>query len=238
MAQWATWPVSEADLYARHLWLMQQHEWHEKMIMDPLYSDMQIAGWWLWGLCATIGLDWCAGVPRKTLPFLGHGGQGVHRGHGIQGKTLQVQEAIAALSQRLERVRICCGDWQRVCTPAVLNALETQPLGIFLDPPYGKHLRDTKTYRADTDPAQEVAEWARRIAGRTNTRIVLAGYVGEHAMPGWTSHRWKAKGGLGNQGNGRGKANARLECLWFSPQCAVQQIDLFQAQEGSTCVVQ
>ena len=235
VAQWATWPVSEADLHARHLWLVQQDDWHARMTTDPLYYDVQIAGWWVWGCCAWIGSGWCHGVTKKQRPHLGHSGMGVHRkgpdlhryGLGVQGKDVQIQEAIAALAARFARVRICCGDWARVCTPVVLNALRQQSLGIFLDPPYSLARRDTDLYRRETDPAAACAAWARAHASRPNTRIVLAGYVGEHDMPGWTVHTWKANGGLGNQGTGRGKANARLECLWFSPQCQVQQLGLF-----------
>lgn len=72
-----------------------------------------------------------------------------------------------------------------------------------------------------------VAAWARSIQDRPNTRIVLAGYVGEHDMPGWTVTQWKTTGGYGNQGTGRGKANAHQECLWFSPQCTRKQLSLF-----------
>jgi hypothetical protein len=51
--------------------------------------------------------------------------------------------------------------------------------------------------------------------------ICLAGYDTEHEMPeDWSVYRWKAHGGLGNQGNGRGKQNAAREVLWFSPACA------------------
>src|SRR5215471_9186111 len=37
VAQWADWPVNEADQHARHLWLIQQADFRERMIRDPDY---------------------------------------------------------------------------------------------------------------------------------------------------------------------------------------------------------
>lgn len=50
--------------------------------------------------------------------------------------------------------------------------------------------------------------------------LCLCGYQGEHTMPeGWVVVPWKAKGGYGSQGKGRGRENAAREVLWFSPAC-------------------
>ena len=39
-------------------------------------------------------------------------------------------------------------------------------------------------------------------------------------MPdGWKPLRWKAAGGYGSQGAGRGRENAAREVVWFSPHC-------------------
>lgn len=35
----------------------------------------------------------------------------------------------------------------------------------------------------------------------------------------WECVRWKARGGYGSQGNGRGRQNAEREAVWFSPSC-------------------
>ena len=52
------------------------------------------------------------------------------------------------------------------------------------------------------------------------SRIAPCGYEGEHEMPpSWTTLRWKAKGGYGSQGDGRGRENAEREVAWFSPHC-------------------
>lgn len=86
VAYWADWPVNEVDLHARHLWLVNQHEFRERMMVDPEHFDAKIAGWWVWGLSAWIGGGWCD-VSKvkdvgKQLPKLtgdsGASGSGVH----------------------------------------------------------------------------------------------------------------------------------------------------------------
>jgi hypothetical protein len=93
VAHWADYPVQEADLTARHAWLVSQGEtWFaDRMFDDPDFYDTKIAGWWVWGACMWIGSGWCSlsysrhsgrtkdgGVEQKR-PVLGHGGKGVHR---------------------------------------------------------------------------------------------------------------------------------------------------------------
>ena len=68
-------------------------------------------------------------------------------------------------------------------------------------------------------------------------RIALCGYDTEHgdAMPdGWHAHAWKSRGGYGSQGNGRGRANAGRETVWFSPHCInpIETLPLFRGKEA------
>jgi len=109
VAQWADWPVNEADLHARHTWLMQQQAagFRERMMSDPEYYDPQVAGWWVWGISQWIGSGWCR-TDRTTdeswrgrfdrqpkvdhkRPRLDRGGRGVSRQipclHGDSGAT-------------------------------------------------------------------------------------------------------------------------------------------------------
>lgn len=53
------YPVSEADLHARHVWLLAQTDFRERMLTDPEYFDPKIAGWWVWGISSWIGSGWC-----------------------------------------------------------------------------------------------------------------------------------------------------------------------------------
>lgn len=93
-AEASDWPVNEADLHARHLWLVNQLEFRERMKTDPEYFDARIAGWWVWGISQWIGSGWCSrpdwtgrtnagrvdrGIHRKRpMVHGGHTGKGVH----------------------------------------------------------------------------------------------------------------------------------------------------------------
>lgn len=85
VAKWADWPVNEADLFARHLWLVKEgREVLERIDGDPDFYDAKIAGWWLWGCAAWIGSGWCSGTGpwvrgEDGRPHLGDAGQGVNR---------------------------------------------------------------------------------------------------------------------------------------------------------------
>lgn len=84
VAQAADWPVNEADLHARHKWLVNQDEFRERMHTDPDFFDVKIAGWWVWGLCQWIGGGWCVEPNNHKHPKLDGIGKGIHSdsGHG------------------------------------------------------------------------------------------------------------------------------------------------------------
>jgi hypothetical protein len=163
------------------------------------------------------------GVHRK-LVHLGAAGRGVHRKRVHLGNAGQGEEGLGAwmvaLAERLRRVRVCCGDWTRVCgpTPTVKQGLT----GVFLDPPYSTEAgREGNLYAVDSGAvAHDVRAWALEHDDDPRLRIALCGYQDEHAMPdGWVSVAWKAHGGYGSQGQGRGRANALREVIWFSRHC-------------------
>ena len=91
----ADWPVNEADLHARHLWLVRHvhtDEWRERIKTDPDFFDAKVAGWWVWGISQWIGSGWCAAPKGQALepvdrqrPNLQQS-QGVQRGRGAAGK--------------------------------------------------------------------------------------------------------------------------------------------------------
>ncbi len=240
------WPVSECDLTARHLRLVAaREEVTERLVADPEYYDVTLAGWWIWGACCWIGSGWCdgggpwvveggcvvkgdgVGVNRK-LPHLGDRGRGVNRKlpHlGDRGRGAwrpgPVDRWFGALSDRLRAVRIACGDWLRVLGPAVLLPNGVAPGAIFLDPPYSRDLHAVD-YAAGGDPSGEVRAWCVEHGDDPSLRIALCGYGEEHDElegHGWTVEAWKAHGGYGSQGQGRGRDNAAAERIWFSPHC-------------------
>jgi D12 class N6 adenine-specific DNA methyltransferase len=70
VAHYADWPVNEADLYARHLWLVTKGvSIVEQIRADPDWYDVKIAGWFVWGSCCWIGAGWCAGASSWGKPF-------------------------------------------------------------------------------------------------------------------------------------------------------------------------
>ncbi|OFW58422.1 MAG: hypothetical protein A2Y75_01555 [Candidatus Solincola sediminis] len=143
-------------------------------------------------------------------------------GRGVNGaRAGSIAEWFAALSARLARVRVCSGDWSRVCGPSVTYKIGLT--GIFLDPPYADTAKRTsKIYREDSVVvAHAVREWAIANGNNTKMRIALCGYDGEHVMPAsWECVAWKARGGYGSQGLGENEnENNTKERIWFSPHC-------------------
>jgi hypothetical protein len=233
VARWADYPVNEADLLARHAWLLSLADFRARMRAEPEYFDAKVAGWWLWGICSWIGSGWCR-TPAQQLPHLGDAGRGVHRRKlphlGDAGRGAAILDYMGALAERLREVRVACGDWTRVLGESV--TVKHGVTAVFLDPPYsdGEHSVD---YAAGTgDVADAVREWALDNGGNPLLRIALCGYAGEHEMPSWHEVAWKAHGGYGSQSEGRGRENARRERVWFSPHCAAPEWSLF-GQDGA-----
>ena len=78
VARHADWPVNEADMHARHEWLVNRVEFRERMHTEPDLYDVKIAGWWVWGLCIWIGSGWCSEPRNHKHPKLDGIGKGVH----------------------------------------------------------------------------------------------------------------------------------------------------------------
>lgn len=255
VACYASDPVNEADLLARHRWLVDTGAERIASIEDdPAHYDPMVAGWWVWGISAWIGSGWCAGrgvhrqlphlggtgkgVHRKR-PHLGNAGQGVHRrrphlnaGQGVNrqlpgsSRRIRITDYLRALAERLEDVRVCCGDWTRVVTRGALShGSSVGSVGVFLDPPYAADLRDSRCYAVDDVTggtlSAKVREWAVTHGDDPRLRIVLAGYEDEHAehMPStWRVHAWTGSGGY-SKPDSRSLSNRHKERLWLSPGC-------------------
>ena len=219
VASYADNPVNENDLHARHIWLVNyRDELVPRLEGDPDYYDAKIAGWWVWGICCWIGSGFCSGkgpwqVINRQLVHLGNAGRGVNR------QLTGISEWFEMLSARLRRVRVCCGDWSRVCSPTVTT--KQGLTAMFLDPPYGKDAdRCDNLYANDSlSVAGDVVRWAIEHGDDPLMRIVLCGYEGEHKMPdSWECVEWKANGGYASQIS-KGSVNATRERVWFSPHC-------------------
>ena len=104
---------------------------------------------------------------------------------------------------------------------------------VLLDPPYADDEHAIK-YAGAANVSNDVRTWAIEHGSHPDLRIALCGYEGEHQMPAdWTVVEWKAQGGYGSQGNGRGRENAARERIWFSPSCLRPDAGLFGLLEES-----
>lgn len=137
---------------------------------------------------------------------------------GVHRKESDLAMYFQALATRLRRVRVCCGEWDRILGPSPTSKLGLT--GVFLDPPYTSD-RDPNVYNEDSEGlSKRVRDWAIANGDNPLLRIALCGYEGEHEMPsGWEKIAWKAHGGYGTQGNGQGRENSHKERIWFSPHC-------------------
>ena len=249
VAHWADWPVNENDLHARHAWLNDQRaDLTRRLEGSPDFFDAKIAGFWCWGTCLWIGSGFCSGngpwrVVDRQLVHLGDKERGINRqlvhlgdkGRGepiasaSEIRTQALIETMQALQDRLRNVRVCCGDWTRVCGPTPTWRFGTT--AILLDPPYDES-RTPDLYAVDSKTiAAEVSRWCVENGNNKLLRIALCGYEGSFDPPiGWATVEWKARGGFGSQGDDTGRANARRERVWFSPGClsARGQVELFQ----------
>jgi hypothetical protein len=238
----AAWgPVAEIDYHARLAWLQQRRTpdlvaWLEG---DPEHHDAKAAGWWLYVLACGIGDPFGPGPWRvidghlRKLPHLGDAGQGVNRklphlgnaGQGVNRELPHLGDAgrgqligyMQQLADRLQRVRITCGSWERVVKPSVTRSGTggDGARAIFLDPPYAT---SGDLYAESSEGiALMVREWC--MTASREMRIILCGYDNEHdalLACGWVVTQGKAGGGAGYSTN---PVNGRRERLWLSPAC-------------------
>ena len=234
VAQYADNPVNENDLHARHIWLVHQRDaLRTRLDGSPDWFDVKIAGFWVWGISCWIGSGFCSGNgpwgldDERQLVHLGDAGQGVNRqlvhlgnaGRGVNRKLVHLGDYLSGLAERLREVRVCSGDWSRVCGPCV--TFKHGLTAVFLDPPYADAAqRADNIYREDSlTIAHDVREWAVENGDNPLLRIALCGYEGEHEMPdSWECFEWNAGQGFGGQAADR-TLNGKRERVWFSPAC-------------------
>lgn len=249
-ARWADWPIIEADLNARHAYLVGRREsLLRRLEGDPDYFDPKIAGWWVAGVCGWIGSGYCSGdgpwivrdgelVDRRG--DLSNAGQGINRQMphvGDAGRGAFIEEWFGTLAARLRDVRVLSGDWTRCLTESLTTRHGVT--GVFLDPPYGDEIEQTRVYATDSGTvAADVRAWCIENGNDSMLRIALCGYEGEGHEElldyGWTAHAWRTSGGYGGGRGGVGDANRHKERIYFSPACIdLSEPDLFSLDEES-----
>ena len=164
---------------------------------------------------------------NRQLPHLGNAGKGLNRVGDFTSGTRRghLLEYMRDLAERLCLVRVCCGDWSRICGPSV--TFKHGITGAFLDPPYADTAgRTNNVYSSDCNQvAHDVRKWAIANGDNPDLRIALCGYEGEHLMPeSWDCVQWKATGGYGSLGNNQARENSAKERIWFSPHCLRQSV--------------
>lgn len=231
VAEALDWPTNETDLFARHIWLVQQSEGLlARLHADPDYYDARIAGWWAWGACNWIGSGWCSGKGPWTLvdgAVVRNAGQGVNRKlpHLSAGRGAFIRDWLAELGTRLRDVRVACGDWQRVVADSVTVRHGTT--AVFLDPPYTKGAMDYAAGGVGGALASEVRMWCAENGRRKGLRIVLCGHAGEHdelLSRGWTTRKWNARKGYATTSDA--VENSASETLWVSPACMAEKPEI------------
>jgi DNA adenine methylase len=136
---------------------------------------------------------------------------------GTEGQGAGIERYFTTLSERLRNVRVVCGDWKRVVSPAVLSN-NKKLTGVLLDPPYTKGNQQYGAGGTGGDIANAVRLWAIANGDNKMLRIALCGLEGEHSMPaGWKRVKWHA--GKGMSLSKEAMADRKLETIWFSPHC-------------------
>lgn len=141
VAHYANNPVNEADLTARHIWLVNSgRERIARIQGDPDWYDAKVAGWWVWGICCWIGASWCAG----NGPWSSFDGQLIHlsEGHGVSRRRVSLGRGRGVSRQRVQlgnagigvnRRRFHLGNAGRGDMPGVLRTSvhdEPEPHGV------------------------------------------------------------------------------------------------------------
>ena len=203
------WPTNEADLIARHSWLVRNAPGLLQLLeADPDYYDAKVAGWWCWGACNWIGSGWCSGtgpwrhdgqklVDDRKLPHLGDAGQGVNRqlphlgnaGQGVNRQLPHLGNAGRGRSAYIYEWFAALMDRTRGVRVAagdwqrVLTDSVTVRhglTGVFLDPPYTKGAMDYAAGGVGGELADKVRAWCAKNGNDKRLRIVLCGHAGEH----------------------------------------------------------
>ena len=234
VARYAANPVIEADLHARHGWLLNQKPALRELMEHPDRYDAKIAGWWVWGMCAGIGGIWCSGDGSWHLTDAGSiekmdskgdvegfrkqifnsGAIGILSVSIGENRIKAVTDWMIELQGRLREVRVSCGDWSRIMGRSFLELGGLS--AVFLDPPYE---RGNFQYGDGTDRsvAHDVRTWCAANGDNDLLRIALCGHDGDHdelLELGWDKRYWKAQNGYA-----RKSELWKGEAIWFSPHC-------------------
>ena len=251
-AHWADNPTLHHDLTARHGWLKKWKKEHSIRLMeDPDYYDVKVAGWWVWGISIWIGGGWCS-ADWESRPYadcrLGGKGISAQRLTGLKDKRpltkdsvsgagisaqrqdlIDIRATFRVLSDRLKGIITLNRSWEAALTSTMLAdtpSCADYRRAVFMDPPYLTAARHNTIYDSDFDGSSDDTanaswEWAKQHGERH--KIAYACHDGDFDLPaGWD------KAVMSFKGVWRKDKNTKQDCVMFSPACrSAAQTDLF-----------
>ena len=166
---------------------------------------------------------------QQQLPNLAHNnGIGCNRTQDISPTRCRTKdERLADLKQymrklqdRLRFVRVCNGNWDRVCSPTV--TYRHGLTGLFLDPPYSlEKNKQTNVYGELSKQGNLNADLTKFLLENQNIdgfRIAICGLEGEYDLPKkyWDCVEWMGNSGYADKTKNK---NREKERIWFNKQC-------------------
>ena len=203
----------EVDLCAWHTLLAKSEaSLREKLIDNPKYFDLELAGRYIWAARGWIGgglgfqnLNVKNKMPRAKIS--------TWRSGSAEMELMMLKEATRGL-------QTFCGDFERPLKS------DTQLKGktvAFFDPAYPHWICSQAYASYDALACKRSRDLAIKLGTDKNIRVGWCGYSRFHDQffpPDWERLRWQTSGGYALQSpDGRGRINAADECIWFSPNC-------------------
>lgn len=235
---YALMPIHELDYHATGQLLADDEALLTECLRSNLYyCNPRMAGYWLHTIKWSIHVYTTLGYPRssdtititpektnqyvnsKAIPVLSD----AHKAFYDRAQTMQTAKKI---TQRLEKVRIINGHWDRVLNIKSFEKVSNDT-AVFLDPPY---TGTEDIYATKTNVATDVLDWCIENGDNPDIKICLCGYEGNEKLAehGWTPHYWESTRGHRNIDKNQ---SHKTEVAWFNPQCHQPQPDLFDTLE-------
>ena len=195
VAYHADYPCYQHDLYARNRFVMRWVSGESRRLLeDPKYFDAEIAGWWLWGVCASPNGSKFGLIDAGAHPETG--GRGVNvlaaKYPGEVGSGERLRDVMQTLASRLSRVSVMAGDWTSTVAERRLNGNRQvkgdgsdHTVGVFLDPPYKIMREERAVYLLDelSDTcADDAYRWALQNGDRYRIAYCMEGRNREDAI--------------------------------------------------------
>lgn len=244
----ADWPIVEIDLFARHVWLVNNKaEIVDRLHADPEWHDPVAAGWWVWGSCCWIGSGWCSGTgpwnivdgkPAKVeeaerqqgvyrkLPEL-NSSRGVARqlpiltaNQGVNRNTKDPESLVEWFRDLSIRLRHVRITFGDWERVLGRSALEVHGTssGVLLDPPYPEGWDVKSAYAGQTEDARALCERVFTAAVELHERGNRVVLCGYEGT--WEPPpKWTSRKWKPKRGYATSDENRGREVLWCSPNC-------------------